>query len=272
MPCTTRCGPSSSPRPRSAFAANSSIFSAAWPRRPAGGSRANALPRFALRLRFASHGLRAAIYAIAQIARFSTGLSMILLRDLARKVGRGTLALFTSYSMLNQSYRALKPDLASDGITLLGQGIDGARGSITTALRPTAAPCFWARAVFGKAWISPAKPWKYWALCACPLPCLQSPLSRPIWKSSKNRAKTRFCTTLCPRPFSNFAQGFGRLIRNKSDRGVVIVFDSRVLSTRYGRAFLEGPARSANRAFQRAGKFVANHQHWFDQAEERSGS
>ena len=34
-------------------------------------------------------------------------------------------------------------------------------------------------------------------------------------------------------------QGFGRLIRSKSDRGVVLIADSRLLTKSYGRVFLE---------------------------------
>ena len=36
-----------------------------------------------------------------------------------------------------------------------------------------------------------------------------------------------------------FRQGFGRLIRTKEDRGVVAIFDKRVLSKRYGQAFID---------------------------------
>ena len=36
-----------------------------------------------------------------------------------------------------------------------------------------------------------------------------------------------------------FKQGFGRLIRSRDDRGVVIIFDSRVATKRYGKIFLQ---------------------------------
>jgi len=36
-----------------------------------------------------------------------------------------------------------------------------------------------------------------------------------------------------------FRQGFGRLIRTQSDRGVVAILDRRVLTKKYGRAFLD---------------------------------
>ncbi|MBA4399089.1 MAG: hypothetical protein C0396_04370, partial [Anaerolinea sp.] len=42
-----------------------------------------------------------------------------------------------------------------------------------------------------------------------------------------------------PEAILRFRQGFGRLIRTQSDRGVVAVFDKRLLSKRYGRSFLD---------------------------------
>ena len=55
-----------------------------------------------------------------------------------------------------------------------------------------------------------------------------------------------------PQAILRFKQGFGRLIRTRSDRGVVAVLDRRLVSKSYGRAFLRslpdcvvrtGPAR-----------------------------
>jgi ATP-dependent DNA helicase DinG len=42
-----------------------------------------------------------------------------------------------------------------------------------------------------------------------------------------------------PEAILKFKQGFGRLIRSRSDRGRVVVLDRRVSTKRYGRAFLE---------------------------------
>jgi ATP-dependent DNA helicase DinG len=36
-----------------------------------------------------------------------------------------------------------------------------------------------------------------------------------------------------------FKQGFGRLIRNESDKGILFVLDNRIVTTKYGRAFLD---------------------------------
>jgi DNA polymerase-3 subunit epsilon/ATP-dependent DNA helicase DinG len=42
-----------------------------------------------------------------------------------------------------------------------------------------------------------------------------------------------------PEAILRFRQGFGRLIRSKTDRGVVAIFDRRVLSKQYGRMFID---------------------------------
>src|SRR5574341_1504551 len=46
-----------------------------------------------------------------------------------------------------------------------------------------------------------------------------------------------------PEAILRFRQGFGRLIRRKDDRGVVTIFDRRVISKRYGQLFLDALPR-----------------------------
>ena len=42
-----------------------------------------------------------------------------------------------------------------------------------------------------------------------------------------------------PEAVLRFRQGFGRLIRHKADRGIVVVLDSRVVTKAYGKKFLQ---------------------------------
>jgi len=42
-----------------------------------------------------------------------------------------------------------------------------------------------------------------------------------------------------PEAILRFRQGFGRLIRTQFDRGVIVVFDRRILTKRYGKLFLD---------------------------------
>ncbi len=42
-----------------------------------------------------------------------------------------------------------------------------------------------------------------------------------------------------PEAVLKLRQGVGRLIRSSRDRGIVVILDNRVVTKRYGRAFLE---------------------------------
>ena len=41
-----------------------------------------------------------------------------------------------------------------------------------------------------------------------------------------------------PQSILKFKQGFGRLIRSKEDRGIVVCLDKRLLTKKYGQQFL----------------------------------
>ena len=41
-----------------------------------------------------------------------------------------------------------------------------------------------------------------------------------------------------PQAVIRFKQGFGRLVRRASDKGIVIIYDTRVIDTYYGKHFL----------------------------------
>jgi ATP-dependent DNA helicase DinG len=42
-----------------------------------------------------------------------------------------------------------------------------------------------------------------------------------------------------PGAIIKFKQGFGRLIRNKNDTGIVVILDSRIARKAYGRQFIK---------------------------------
>ncbi|TFH41937.1 MAG: helicase c2, partial [Chrysiogenales bacterium] len=55
----------------------------------------------------------------------------------------------------------------------------------------------------------------------------------------KEQGKNPFSTFQVPEAVIRFRQGFGRLIRSGTDRGVVAVLDSRIVNKSYGGAFLK---------------------------------
>jgi ATP-dependent DNA helicase DinG len=66
----------------------------------------------------------------------------------------------------------------------------------------------------------------------------QDPLVAARIDQLKERGENAFESYQLPQAALSVRQGFGRLIRSQRDRGVVALFDRRVVTKRYGRVFL----------------------------------
>ncbi|MFI0348378.1 MAG: helicase C-terminal domain-containing protein [Chthoniobacterales bacterium] len=65
----------------------------------------------------------------------------------------------------------------------------------------------------------------------------RSPISRSVEQIAASGGNG-FSDYSLPEAILKFRQGVGRLIRNKNDRGMVVVLDSRMVTKSYGKAFL----------------------------------
>ena len=70
-------------------------------------------------------------------------------------------------------------------------------------------------------------------LCRLPFPVP----SDPIIKARGNLCHNPFNDYQVPHAVLRFRQGFGRLIRNKTDRGAVVILDRRIQTANYGDRF-----------------------------------
>jgi DNA polymerase-3 subunit epsilon/ATP-dependent DNA helicase DinG len=60
----------------------------------------------------------------------------------------------------------------------------------------------------------------------------------PIFAARSETFEDPFYEYAVPEAILRFLQGFGRLIRTRTDRGVVAIFDRRIVTREYGRLFL----------------------------------
>jgi ATP-dependent DNA helicase DinG len=154
--------------------------------------------------------------------------------ELATALDGRVLVLFTSYSQLRQTAQAIAPRLALGDIVVYDQSdgtsrqalLDGFKSGNKAVLLGTRS--FWEGVDIPGATLS--------ALVIVRLPF--SVPSDPIFAARSETYRDTFSQYALPDAILRFRQGFGRLIRTDSDRGVVTIFDSRIIHKGYGAEFL----------------------------------
>ncbi len=149
------------------------------------------------------------------------------------------LVLFTSYKMLKQVYDPLKEALASSGIQLLGQGIDsGNRSKLTRRFQQQAASVLLGTSSFWEGVDIPGDALTCLAIVRLPFQPPNSPLVEAKSEILQEQKQNPFMKLSIPQAVIKFKQGFGRLVRTTQDRGIVLIYDTRVIDTYYGKYFL----------------------------------
>jgi len=155
--------------------------------------------------------------------------------DLCLATGGRTLVLFTSHSQLQATYYAITRPLEEANIIVYGQGLDGSRRQLLESFRTTP------RAVL----LGTRSFWEGIDVVGPALSCLVivrlpfSVPSDPIFAARSRTFDEPFGEYAVPEAVLRFRQGFGRLIRSYTDRGVVVALDKRLLSKGYGASFLD---------------------------------
>ncbi len=155
--------------------------------------------------------------------------------DLLRATQGRALVLFTSHSQLQATYRAISRPLEEDDIMVIAQNLDGSRRQVLETFKTQERTALLGTKSF----------WEGIDVTGDALSCLViarlpfSVPSDPVFSARSETFDDSFAQYAVPEAVLRFRQGFGRLIRTKSDRGIVVVLDRRVLSKNYGRIFIE---------------------------------
>jgi len=161
------------------------------------------------------------------------------LHETALTVGGRMLVLFTSYRMLRHVYGPLKDSLEQAGIQVLGQGVDdGSRSRLTQQFMKRPASVLLGTSSFWEGIDLPGDALTCLAIVRLPFQPPNHPVAEA--KSEKLQAENQnpFMKLSLPQAVIKFKQGFGRLVRTASDKGIVILYDTRVIDTNYGKYFL----------------------------------
>lgn len=157
------------------------------------------------------------------------------------------LLLFTANRLMREVRNAIAPALEREGIACLAQGVDGSRNALADALRRNEETVVLGAASFWEGVDVPGPGLRCLVIAQLPFWPPDMPLQQARQDAIRAAGGNPFRDLQLPQAVLRFQQGFGRLVRSAGDRGVAIVLDARVVSQRYGAAFLDslpGPARA----------------------------
>ncbi len=175
---------------------------------------------------------------VEQSDLFNTEEVALFISEVTERMQGRTLVLFTSHRFLREIHLPLSRYLGGSGIELLAQGIDGGRQAILEAFLNNSRSVLLGASSFWEGIDIPGDALSCVILVKLPFGPPNRPLIAARSEYLEAQGRNPFYEFLLPEAVLRFKQGFGRLIRSKSDRGLVILCDGRVIHKRYGRHFL----------------------------------
>jgi ATP-dependent DNA helicase DinG len=156
--------------------------------------------------------------------------------DLIEVTGGRAFVLFTSHRMMNEVYELVKR--TGPGSILLKQGEASRRFLLERFKNDTGSVLFGTES-FWEGVDAPGRTLECVILTRLPFRVPTEPVIRARSQRIREQGGDPFPEYQLPLAVIKLKQGIGRLIRNTTDRGIIAIFDRRVVTKSYGRSFLD---------------------------------
>ena len=184
----------------------------------------------------------------AEREEYRTALFDWIVRSLERSDARA-FVLFTGYGIMREMAAMLRPVCAEHGWPLLVQGDDMDRSSMLRAFKETVGSVLLGTDSFWTGVDVPGEALSHVIVTKIPFEAPNNPLTEARCEEILARGGNPFRDYSLPEAVLKFRQGVGRLIRSKSDKGIVTLLDSRIVAKYYGARFMHALPKEAPRIF-----------------------
>jgi ATP-dependent DNA helicase DinG len=147
--------------------------------------------------------------------------------------------LFTSYRVMQQLAGEMQPFFAENKMNLLVQGQGAPRGKLLEQFKTTPRSILFGTDSFWMGVDVPGDALSNVIITRLPFAVPDHPLIEAKLEFIEAKGGDAFTEYSLPEAILKLRQGVGRLIRTKSDHGIVVILDNRIVTRPYGRAFLQ---------------------------------
>jgi ATP-dependent DNA helicase DinG len=155
-----------------------------------------------------------------------------------KKTGGKAFVLFTSYRIMNEVFDRVKPELDTAGFLVFRQGSESRR-TLLDRFKSDIHSILFGTESFWEGVDVPGEALECVIITKLPFKVPTEPIVRARLERVRVNGGDPFLDYSLPSAVMKLKQGAGRLIRNRNDRGIVVILDRRVQTRRYGRVFLD---------------------------------
>ncbi|PYK49321.1 MAG: ATP-dependent helicase, partial [Verrucomicrobia bacterium] len=156
-----------------------------------------------------------------------------------QKTDGRAFVLFTSYRDMQQVGGAMQKFFLEKDMNLLMQGGGAPRSKLLDKFKSTSRAVLFGTDSFWGGVDVPGETLSNVIITRLPFAVPDHPLIEAKLELIEERGGDPFTEYSLPEAVLKLRQGVGRLIRTKSDRGIIVILDNRIVTKPYGRAFMQ---------------------------------